>query len=42
MFSYLFPALINSRRDESRVLVKIAEEAPNFAHRLTVTAQFKA
>jgi len=27
MFSYLFPALINYQRDESLVLVKIAEEA---------------
>ena len=27
MFSYLFPALINYRRDKSPVLVKIAEEA---------------
>jgi len=27
MFSYLFPALINYQRDESPVLVKIAEEA---------------
>jgi len=40
MFSYLFPALINSRRNESRILFKSAEEAPKFARRLIVAAQF--
>jgi len=40
MFSYLFPALINSRRDESLVLVKIAEEALKFVHCLIAAAAF--